>query len=659
MRTLSGTLAAACRALDAEPAISLVWRDAFGGVPRLRYDETLAAGGEPDVAHGAGCFGNGALLRAYRASAGTVNLQVIAPPSASAPWSSWTAVATGATSGTSCAVAARGSVGVVAIDGDGGSVRVRTTADSGASWSGWVTAATAVALGAVGAAQRANGDRAVVFADGATLKAARETSGVWGAPSACPTTFGSLNGVAACHDGADWCLVVTGTTPAGKPAVWTLRWGDGGALAAGSWETARVLTAGDANIVFAAPAIGLLDRLRVTVVERWSGSGAYALTLTTALTRNALWADNAWRDPVPLVSGRTAGLAQVGDGTSAYLCHPGLVRRAVIPPAAGTDYASRVLAARWTLPGSCRVVLDNSDGTLTGALPVGGEILIDAGYRTSAGMEFPASGPPAVYWAEAVRVVDHRDGRSVVEIEGVDALALLARWRPRRQVVWSGSPAPAILHDLCRLAGLAYGAASISPELAGMTPAFTVQAGTDGLTAARRLIGLGRDWLLPDGFGVTSRFVQPTDAATWTYRAGDGALATDEQPVLEYAREETSVTPAFARVVAGAHVGQALDDAAVAPWGEGGWVVVDRSLTTAGQAAARAAAIVREAVVRSGRDVLVSAPNVGTQPLDVVTVHHARVGLTGARRRVRSVEFALERWTGRPRFRQRLELGLP
>ncbi|MCS6801742.1 MAG: hypothetical protein RMM58_01240 [Chloroflexota bacterium] len=655
---MSATLAAACRALDGEPALSLLWRDAFGGVRRLRFTETLYAGGEPDAAHGAGCFGNGALLRAYRASAGTVNLQVIAAPSAGAPWSNWTGVATGAVSGIGCAVGTSGVFGMIAVDGEGGSVRARTTADSGASWSGWATAATAAgALGAVGAAQRSNGDRAVFFADGATLKAARQTGGVWGAVSACPTAFGSISGVGACHDEADWCVAVTGTTAAGRPAVWTLRWGDGGALALGSWEAARVLTAGDGNVAFRSPAIGLLDRVRVTLVERWSGSGAYALTLMSYLVRNALWSDNAWRDPVPVTMGRLAGAALAWDGTWAYLCHPGLVRRAVVPDAAGTDYSSRVVAARWSLPGECRLTLDNSDGALVEALPVGGEIALDAGYRTTAGTEFPLSGPPAVYWAEAVRVVDRRDGRSVVEIEGTDALGLLRRWRPRRQLVWSGSPAPAIVGELCRLAGLAYGAWSLSPEFAGLTPAFTVLPGTDGLTAARRLIGLGRDWLLPDGFGVASRFPQESDGSTWSYRAGDETVGPGEQPVAEYVREAGAVEPAFVRVVTGAHVGQAQEDEAVAVWGDGGWVVADRSVASASEAGARAAAIVRGAVLRAGREVLVSAPNVGTQVGDVVTVTHGRVGRSGTRRRVRAVTFGLERWKGRQRYWQELELG--
>ncbi|GIW05574.1 MAG: hypothetical protein KatS3mg060_0379 [Dehalococcoidia bacterium] len=131
MRTLSATLAAACRALDGAPVFSLRWRDAFGGVRRLRYAETLYAGSEPDVAHGAGCFGNGALLRAYRASAGTVNLQVIGSPAAGSPWSSWAGVATGAVSGAGCAAAASGVFGVVVVDRDGTSVLARSTADSG------------------------------------------------------------------------------------------------------------------------------------------------------------------------------------------------------------------------------------------------------------------------------------------------------------------------------------------------------------------------------------------------------------------------------------------------------------------------------------------------------------------------------------------------
>jgi hypothetical protein len=456
----------------------------------------------------------------------------------------------------------------------------------------------------------------------------------------------------------DWCVVVTGTLVGGKPAVWTLRWGDGGALGLGSWEAARLLTWGDGNVGFGSPAIALLDRVRVTLVESYAGGGSsYVLNLLSYLAPLTLWSDNAWRDPVPLGTARSFGVVQVWDGSSAYLCHPGLVARAVAPDVLGTEYGSRLVAASWALPGRCRLTLDNSDGALAGELGVGGEIVLDAGYRTSAGVEFPLSGPPAVYWAEAVRVVDRRDGRSVVEVEGVDALGLLSRWRPRRQLVYSGSPGPAILFDLCRLAGLSYGALSVSPELAGATPGLTVPAGTDGLTAAVRLVERGRDRLVPDGAGVASRFVDVSDGTTWSYRAGDEAVGPSEQPVLEYLREETAVTPGFVRVVSGATVGQAQDDETVAVWGDGGWVVVDRSVTGPSEATARATAVVRSAVLASGRDVLMSGPNVGTQPLDVVTVTGSRLGLSGARRRVQVARFVYRRWKGEQLYRQELELG--
>lgn len=296
---MSAALAAACRAAHGEPYVRLRIADAYAGAPRLRFTSVLhSAPGAPDVAHGAGCFAGGGLVRAYRESGSAVALQVIAAPSAGAAWTTWTSLG-GLGSGSRCAVDCRGTFGVVAVD-DGTAVKTRTSADSGGTWAGWTAAATAGTLGAVACGQRPNGDRAVFFADGATLKAARQTAGAWGGASASPAAFGSLSGLAALHDGSDWVVVATGTDGSGRAAVWTLRWGDGGALAAGVWEAPRVLAAADLNVTYSAPFVAMPYGVRLSFVEQYAGSGAYTLVLGSLQTPETDWSENLWHEPAPL-----------------------------------------------------------------------------------------------------------------------------------------------------------------------------------------------------------------------------------------------------------------------------------------------------------------------------------------------------------------------
>lgn len=302
------------------------------------------------------------------------------------------------------------------------------------------------------------------------------------------------------------------------------------------------------------------------------------------------------------------------------------------------------------------LVLDNADGALSGAIPLGSEAEIVAGYVTGAGAELPLTGTLPVYWVDSVRLTDRRDGRSVVEVAGGDVLEALEWWRLRRQVIWPGTASVfAIVRQLAGWAGFGYAANTFSSDLTTIAPAFTAQAGTSAWDAIRRVLALTRDRAIANGRALASGFPQETDAPVWTYRLGAEDPAANEQPVWEAVLDQRPVRPAFARVVGGGHVGQARDDGTLSLFMDAGVVVVDQGVASAGAAASRALSLLRDGVQASRRDVLVCRPNVGQEPLDVVTLQSSRLGLNGVNRRVVQIRTSLNHRQGR--YEQRLMLG--
>ncbi len=68
-----------------------------------------------------------------------------------------------------------------------------------------------------------------------TLYVIKRISGVWQSRVAWNKTTGNLSGVAAVYDG-DWKLLVSGKDASGNFKLWSLVYGDGGEVTAGTWS---------------------------------------------------------------------------------------------------------------------------------------------------------------------------------------------------------------------------------------------------------------------------------------------------------------------------------------------------------------------------------------------------------------------------------------
>ncbi|MCL6649337.1 MAG: hypothetical protein K6U89_13500 [Chloroflexi bacterium] len=649
MRPLSATLAAACRALESSPVVSVEARDALIGVSRLRFRETLTTSpNAPEAPHGAGLFGNGALLRAYRE--GAVRWQVMPSPGPGSPWGSWSSWSTPG-AGSAVGVAARGAFGAVAVDVAAATVQVRRSSDNGSSWSSWETAATLAGVGPVAVAINPAGVLVVVAAralgNGSWAVAAIQQSGSsWSAPVNHPIPLPEVTGLTAEWSGSDWVVAVSGRTPTGsRPAVLHALFGAGGGAPAGSWSPWQEVMAADLAVSFRRPWLHG-NGSRLTLLE---DGGTYQLVLATALLTGAVAGESeAWWEPWPTAFHFPGGVAVVMNDTVAYACHPRLVQRATLT--SGLQLSDRVLEVEWAQPGRCRIVLDESRGTLP--LGPGWEVTIDAGYRTAAGTEYPLTGPRATYWVERLCRRWNEAGRRLLELEGGDILWRLARWRTRRHRRWSGS-GQLVARLVARAAGVGL---TFDGSPGTLTPrTLAAPAGTAGLALIERALASSEDRLLPWGREARTYWPQPSDASCWTYRLGEAGEG--EQPALRYREHWSAADPAVVRVLrgdGGAVIGHAIDPEDGETWRDPGLVVVDDTVANPDEAAALAARLVRNGVLRRGEDELESAPQVGQQVGDVVTVVLDGIPML---RRVQGLRTWYRRTGPRASYRQLLRLG--
>ncbi len=239
MRELSASLLSAQLSPSREGIVSVVLR-------KKRLDwQTLYSGGEEDCYHAAAFAGDGSLIRARLGTAADsrkLYRQTVASPDESSDFSAWTY--TGEYNAVAVAAAALGAeVSILWIKSDRSIRRIKST-DNGATFGAGelIDYSPTTACGGIAAAYKPNGDLAVFFADQSTLYVKKRVGGVWQARTAWNKTTGALSGVSCVYDG-DWNLALTGRDASGNYRLWSLVYGDGGELPAGTWGELREIAA--------------------------------------------------------------------------------------------------------------------------------------------------------------------------------------------------------------------------------------------------------------------------------------------------------------------------------------------------------------------------------------------------------------------------------
>jgi hypothetical protein len=376
--TLSSTLAAHQQGRARRPHLSAQAYATRAGSPVLRWSR-IYSGAEADNPHALATTASGAHQYVVRArnTAGTVYTSS-QDYNASPSWSSWSNTIA-ATSGAPVALAAIAAETILVYVANAGlDVRIKTSTDNGATWSASTTLVTeASAIGFLAVAFNPLGDVCVFYTLGTTttLKRLRRTSGTWagaGTNWSKSASVATLSGLSACHDGADFNLVITGTeVTTTNPRAWATRMGDLG-LTTNAWGSLVSVAEADSlgTTTFKAPS---LSNLVTDFAAFFTQSESANVPFDRAMYSRPVHAagvQGGWSEPAPHEATGVYGVAVAwSSGTSVFAAQPGGLWHASVSDSC--DLSDRVVSGDYRItPTSsrCSLELDNHDGLLVAAL---------------------------------------------------------------------------------------------------------------------------------------------------------------------------------------------------------------------------------------------------------------------------------------------------
>lgn len=661
MRTLTAELEAAQRAANKRPYLKATISDRLAGIRRFR-PSLWYSGAEAAGPHAAAVPTDGSLNR-LRIDGTTLYRQRVTTPTSGSTYSSWTSFRT---TTKLCALAGYGAnLAAFAVDSATPTqIHVAISGDNGATWGAFALAIThAVTINCIAATAKSNGDFVVVVNNGNNISAYKYTAGAWGA--AVTTTDGAITpaGLAIFRSG-DYNVMVTGVTPSTTASNLAQRiFGDGFSQAANTWSTAYatiLASAAGSNVAYAAPFAAKPDVARVTFRETFSGTGAYDRIAHAYQPASADFSLNLWREPAPLNVDADYGLALSYTATTCFVTAANLVYGWSLTPAS-VDVSGDVLRAEiHEEPFSLRpstIELTNAAATylpLPSAVTLGAQLAIEYGYYDGAS---PIS-------TEAVKLridaIEHDPDHGIVTITAASAWGILAAWTATRAIQYAAGVRNifGIAQDIAARAGLELSASGGSANLSAIYPAFTIPAGTDGLTALRSLLARVPDVLMSRGefLFITEPLAADSADATLEWKATGTNHPIHGARYTDRAKPNTHV-----RAVGGAAadiVGESIDYTEGELTYTGPVIVADRELTSAALAAARAAAIARRLEISSRADKVTIPVHCGIETNDVLAITDSRQSLSAAKRRVLAIDTTLDRVRGN-RYDQVLTLGEP
>jgi len=680
MRTLSATLEAAQRSKAARPCVQATVDDRHVGVGRLR-PAVVYEGAEGDGPCALAACGE-YVLRAWTSAAGELRL-CRAQAGATSGWDSWALMASGVDAQAQVALAANGSAAyLLYVSGDGRTLLCRRSLDGGQTWATAETAfvaATGHRLASLAAGGGTAHDCICLLVDDAQtgdpddavhvawLRQATWSSALWprnagsGATGLAAVGSNGDAGYSSLHFVLCGCFEET-TRPAARLYHLQLT-AEGQRL----WTYRGPVLLGEApDFTWAWPALVATagDRPRLFVVQRRGDAGAERLG-HLFLMRLGLTGPVSAGDFLPFdgAVAQGAGVAACG-GLLYWGCGARVWRSPLYGGMAGQrlDVSANVVSYAGCWPyrgqeGSLLLLLDNSGGEYDAAEPLrlGAQVSLREGYLTASGAEVIYQAP---YWVgEIERMYNHAPvyGGQVL-LRCYDGWGKLWRSRAQRAHEWLTSPA-LVLTEALERHGFVYGDDG-SPALycAQTPPRFSLGVGLPWAGLIERLL---------DYSGCDIRFfVDPDEEETWpsaralVFTAGSEpcyAYAPGGHAVTELGLCEREAAATWAQVYGEGVFGEALDLAAMAALGFAtarleleGRLTADTDVT-AEQAAGFA---LRRYGWGSEGGWLLARPNVGLEPLDVVSL---QAGALADERRVLAIERHYDRRSGANY--QRLILG--
>jgi hypothetical protein len=416
------------------------------------------------------------------------------------------------------------------------------------------------------------------------------------------------------------------------------------------------------------------ETLQLTAVESYSGVTAYDRPLLAHLVKGTDWSSAVITEPKFFLDVSSLyGVRLMTDSSYWWLSKPDGVWRAPRPTESPLDLTPYLQQLRQVIhpdaPGSLTLELDNSKGQFAApgqgalaSLQKRSEVVLNLGYRTTAGPEFAAS---LHYWIDGW---DYRSdaNTSVFVLRCVDLWGLAFVWSARYSLRWNYTAFQPcrvweILYQLLGRFGIRLwnnGGVPQSNAMNNYYPKFLSRGGTNAATQLRRLLGFVTDGLVPQEALCFAKDLLATETAGYEYKNQPGFhpilkgeygenLTTTHTQVSGETEEEppTSVRES------------AFDWDSLLRGIDALVMQYDPNLEEADQAEKRAVALLRQMSLRAQRGNLVIPTNCGQELYDVISVNDPRVPLGSRNYRVLAIQTDYDRRSGR--YEQKLALGAP
>jgi hypothetical protein len=665
MRQLSSTLLAAQKQATHVPYVKVEASNKHSGVVNLGWAR-LYTGSEDDYFHAVTMPGDGSLIRVRLtppSDSRKLYRQRVANPNPQSDFSQW--VYTSQYDVVTVACCSLGAeVSIFWIKSDRKLYHLKST-DYGVSWGSpeLLGYTPTTAINGIAAYYKPNGDIALFFADQATLYVMKRLNGSWGEQIAWDKSTGDLSGIATVYSG-DWNLFITGKDSNGNFKLWSLVYGDGGDVAAGTWSELKEFASApsDGSFEYGAAFMDKPDVYRCFFVERFSGTTSYNRPFWSHSVLETKFIDNLWHEPIPFNLSSQYGMASAHYGEYCWLSTPCGVWRAKLTPDS-LDLTADVLSLRQELAGTkgnLTLELRNDDGRYASpgqadlsVLDVGCQLEFSPGYVTSQGNEVS---PGLTFTLNAYEHTS-AGGKASLILHASDGWNLIENWRARQQFRWNRETdemsVKQILQFVLARVGLKLEVKSQSSVLTSYYPDFTINPNNTGDTVIKRLLSFVPDVLLIEGNKAYVVNPLSSDGSNYPYGSShsilEGRYRAEAWGLNRVQVEGYDPTQGKAIVVDSFtwnQIDRLYDRLSQ---------LEDKNIDTVTKAEQRGEAYLRRAEVESVNGSLLIPVNCGQQLYDVIDITDSRAGLEAAKRRVLGLTLVYSPKSGE--YRQRLLLG--
>jgi hypothetical protein len=677
-------LLAAQKKADRLPYVEAKVYDYESGIKRLSWTR-LYQGSEPDNHHGIAFDGWGSMHR-IRADGSNLYRQKVTDPSEASDYSQWTNIT--ADCAGPCAVAASGAKVYIFYKATGNVLWKYYSHDYGQSWDDAQLASYADVL-FLAACWWGTSDIVVCFAlksnelNGIVLDTSDQTTSqhIKEFHGAATHIFLDTYGIGTTFNASTPAVELVlaakeSDSPYNHYDLWRTQFSDTYNFAA--LESFLMSPDGE-DITYEYPDCNLpagaqdYETNRIIVVEKFAGTTAYTRPLICHTVKGTYWSDTTFTEPKPFLDiAPSYGLRLQSTSGYWWMERPDGVWRAPRPAEQPIDLTQDIVClhqdviASPDLSGRGNLVLelDNSKGQYaspgSGALAslrFRSEVVLGLGYKTTAGKETSEAG---IYWIDSWEY-SSKPNMSRFILTCLDGWGLMDRWSARYQMRWNKDAVNPrsvwqILYQLLARAGIKLTNTPPKPQSSAINnfyPDFTVNSGTGGDSAIRRLLSFVPDRLVFRGQEAFTKNPLASEESCYSYGT-DHAILSGEY------RDAVTVSRARA-------IGRDNSDNRILEEARD-WDMLklaidileqdyDPNLRTATRSQERADAILRQMSLRAERGYLVTPPNVGQELLDVVEVTDQRCGINQEKYRVGAIQTDYDRRQGI--YTQRLALCAP